>query len=136
MRSRHLLLQLFPISRFSLFRLVSLRCSLSSQCRLLCPSSGSMVLSRRFPSSDCRRYYKNPRTGNRRTPRSAEQRLTRLSDSRSRRTIIGNCAGRPGRIESINRTKVINSFYKYMIKPPVSTNSQCWIKLIISIGKN
>lgn len=106
LRSRHLLSRPFPITRFSLFRLVSRRCSLSPRRRSLWPSSGSTMLRRRFPSSGYKRYCRNPRTGSRKTPRSAGRKLAKISDSRSRKTIIGDCAGRPDRIEPVDQTKI------------------------------
>lgn len=37
----------------------------------------------------------------------AGRKLAKFSDSRSRRTIVGSCAGRPNRIESIDQTKIV-----------------------------
>lgn len=102
----HLLPWPLPISRFSLFRSVSRRCSLSPRYRSLWPSSGSTALSRRFHSSKYKRYYKSPRTESRRTPHLAGRKPAKISDSRSRKTIIGSCAGRPDRIEPVNQTKI------------------------------
>lgn len=91
-----------PISRFSLFRSVSRRCSLSPRHCSLWPSFAT----RRFPSWWCKRYCKSPRRGSRRTSRSAEPKSPTIAGNRSRRTVVVHYAGTPDRIDPVGQTKI------------------------------